>query len=176
MGMLVRLFLFASSFSIALLLIAVRLWDPHRDLAYIAAVTAVVLLLPAVLVHWYASKGSSFSGVVTDFDPRGEAVAGYLFGYLLPVTLLDPSDSSDVIVIGAFVIFLSIVYAAADLHYLNPLLPLVGVRVWQVTVEAPDRCHKFMAIGGLRSLELGQGIAVIGSGAVRLIRSERGAR
>lgn len=97
-------------------------------------------------------------------------MTGYLVGYLLPIILVDPSDSSDVIAVAAFVIILSIAYAAADLHYLNPLLPLVGLGVWQLTVDAGDRRHKFMAIGPRSGITFKTRLSVVGNGPVRLVR------
>lgn len=58
MTLVIRLSLFASSFTIALLLIAVRVWDRDRGLALAVLGLAVILVLPAIAIHWYAKAGA----------------------------------------------------------------------------------------------------------------------
>jgi hypothetical protein len=169
--LLTRLALFASSFALVFALVGIRLFDRNVSLACAALIAALVTIVVAALLAWYALGAGDFTGRVTEFDPRGESMAGYLVGYVLPIILVEPRVTSDVIAVGAFVVILSLTYAAADLHYLNPLLPLLGFRVWAVSVRAPDRPHRFVAIGWRMSLEPDLEVQVLGDGPVRFIRA-----
>lgn len=171
MTMLVRLSLFVSSFALAFGLAGVRVIGRDNALALLLIGAAALSLLPAGGVLLYASKGGDFSGRIVDFPRKGEAVTGYLMGYVLPIMLLDPRASSDVTAVALFLVVLSLTYAAADLHYLNPLLPLLGYRIWEVTVAAPDRRHRFVAITRGRQLTFETDVCVVGDGPVRLIRT-----
>lgn len=168
--LIVRLALFVSSFSLAVGVAGVRLIGRDDVLALLFGLAAIVAVVPAAMIGRYAADGGDFNGTVDDFYPRGEAVAGYLVSYLLPVIVLEPRASSDVAAVVVFLVALSVVYTRADLHYLNPLLPLLGYRIWELTVEAPDRCHRFVAITQSRGITFGARVSVIGDGPVRLVR------
>ncbi len=163
--------LFLSSFAIALGLVGVRLLERDLTMAVIFFVAAAASTIPAMFIGRYQLGGQSFSGTVQESAPVGEAVAGYLVSYVLPVILVEPRDSSDVAAVVIFIGILSAVYARAELHYLNPLLPLVGYRVWMLTVAAEDaRRHRFVAVSRASSLALDTKICIVGDGAVRYVR------
>jgi hypothetical protein len=165
-----RLALFASSFAVVFALAGIRVSSQDLRLAYWAWTAACAAIVPAALLVWYAARSADFSGTLTTFDSRGESMGGYLVGYVLPIILVELRDTSSVIAVAVFVLLLSLTYAAADLHYLNPLLPLLGFRVWSVVVTAPDREHRFVAVGWRLTLEVNSRVCVTGDGPVRFIQ------
>jgi hypothetical protein len=167
---LVRISLFASSFAIAFLLVGIRLAGRDDRLALWFFAAGLATVVPAALVVAYTSRAVGFSGTVQSAEQQGESIAGYLVGYLLPVIIAEPRATSDVIAIAVFLIILSLTYAATDLHYLNPLLPLFGFRVWHVVVDAAGTSHDFTAIGWRVEPKLNASICVIGDGAVRWVK------
>ncbi len=168
----VRVALFWSSFSLVALVVGVsRLVHDPAEAVMPFVVAGLVAAIGWIALVWASHRGDH-SGTVRDVEPRGEAIVGYVGSYLLPVILALAGATSDVTVAVAFLVLMSALYALADVHYLNPLLPLAGFRVLLLKVEAGGKPESFIAIArGYPAI--GEEVCIMGEGQVRIVRLKR---
>lgn len=129
----VRFSLFLSSYAPASFILALRYasTDPGLAIRLVALTTA--LSISAALAFRILSQGNEDQMTVITADQQREAFTSYLLGYLLPVILVDLSDTSAVTAVMVFLLILGIVFVRSNLVYLNPLLALAGYRLFAVT-------------------------------------------
>jgi hypothetical protein len=124
--------LFLSSYSPAFLIIAVRSFNNSWGLFWIAlglgAVSAGAFLIFIRVVR----GGSPFVVEVDHIEPRDSDLAAYVATYLLPFVLVPSATAQDVIGLGLFLFFIGLLWVNSGMLYLNPLLSLVGYRLYVV--------------------------------------------
>jgi hypothetical protein len=67
-----------------------------------------------------------------DVENRDPDVAAYAATYLLPFLTVFAEDWRDLLSLAAFLAFLGVVYVRSRLIYVNPVLALLGFRLWRV--------------------------------------------
>ena len=129
----VRGALFLSSYAPATLILAIRYAGSDVCRALLLVALTVALLVVAAAAYTILSTGSEDDLRVLYAEQQREAFTSYLLGYLLPVILVDLSDTSAVTAVVVFLLFLGLVFIRSNLTYLNPLLALAGFRLFSIT-------------------------------------------
>lgn len=128
--------LFISSYSPALLILAVRSYDRSCVLFWVSLGLAALSAGAFLLFIRVARRGGPFRAVVEDVEPRDADLAAYVATYLLPFIVVFGATTQDVIALALFLVFVGVLWINSDLLYLNPLLALVGYHVYVVRIRA----------------------------------------
>jgi uncharacterized membrane protein len=72
---------------------------------------------------------------VAEVRRRGTEVAGYILGYLMPFLQVPFEGFKQAIALTIFFLALCVVYVSSNMVYLNPMLNLVGFRLYEVTLK-----------------------------------------
>jgi hypothetical protein len=124
--------LFLSSYMPMFILIGLRSIDRAN---LIAAASGVLILLGALgMLAFILTARTKAAGdyELLDVESRDQDVAAYAATYLLPFLTVFSEDWRDVLSLAAFIGFLGIVYVRSRLIYVNPVLALLGFRLWRV--------------------------------------------
>lgn len=124
--------LFLSSYSPLLLVFALLNTFGNGAPSVVCAVLAAVgaMGLP-VMIRLNASTASHPVNVATA-TPRDGDVLAYVASYLVPFASINADSTRERIAVGVFIGLIAVLYVRTEMFYVNPLLALVGVRVFAV--------------------------------------------
>jgi len=127
---------FLSSFAPLFLILALRFDDVGLRVACSALCALGVLSLQLQLWHLRRSNTTPMRmDVVRDL---GAEVAGYAATYLLPFVAAPEPTAVDILTYGLFLFVIGIIYIRSNMVQINPLLYLLGYRVWSVRSDGWD--------------------------------------
>jgi hypothetical protein len=138
-------------------------------LAMLLALLTAALLVLAGTAYAILSTGFDDDMRVVSAEHQREAYTSYLLGYLLPVILVDLSDSSAVTAVLVFLVFLGLIFVRSNLVYLNPLLALAGFRLFAVSgtlATAPKDRTSVLVLTRVAHLARGDCLALRGADPV----------
>lgn len=125
--------LFLSSFAPLFLALALRFQTHWLRFACLALFLIGSSWIWAALAFW---KGRSpLTVIVASCDDRGPDVGGYVAAYLLPLLVVPEPSAGD---LGAYLVILltiGVVYVRSRMMQLNPMLYVMGYRVYSITTE-----------------------------------------
>jgi hypothetical protein len=98
-------------------------------------VAVVGLLLPA-LIFLIARRLAPQSLRVESSQIRDGDALAYIATYLVPFAAITATTARERGAIGLFVFLIAVLYVRSELFYINPLLALVGYRLFQVATPA----------------------------------------
>ncbi len=127
--------LFLSSYSPALLILAVRAYHHSTPLFTATLAVAIVSAAAFLLFIRLARKGGPFRAELEDVEPRDGDLAAYVATYLLPFIVVFGATTQDVIALGLFLFFIGVLWINSRMLYLNPLLALAGYHVYVVRLH-----------------------------------------
>jgi hypothetical protein len=130
---LVRALLFLSSYALLFGLLALMLWASAAAWVALGLALAGTAWLFALLAA--ARRGSPDPYPVVAVKDMGGEVAGYVVGYLLPLLVHPEPTARELIAYAAFLVVVGLIYVQSDLVHINPLLYVLGHRVFAVRVE-----------------------------------------
>ena len=123
-----RLRLFLSSYVPLFAIAAVRLdGTPVRVALAVLAVAGIASLISLVRVSKRVEPRRVSPSAVTDL---GSEVASYLATYLLPFLMVGEPDAADIVAYALVLATIAIVFVKSDMMGVNPLLYLLGDRVY----------------------------------------------
>jgi hypothetical protein len=122
--------LFLSSYSPALLILAVRSFDHSWGLFGASLGVAVLTDVAFLLFMKVAQQGGPFRAKVKDVEPQDAELAAYVATYLLPFVVVFGATIQDVIALALFLFFIGLLWVNSGMIYLNPLLALLGYHVF----------------------------------------------
>jgi hypothetical protein len=132
-GLVLRSRLFVSSFAPLFVIFAIRFQD--RGLQLACAGLAAFGIATLILLLRAARRIEPDPHRIETVADRGAEVAGYVATYLLPfVTVTEPS-TRDVVAYLTFVLVIGVVYVRSEMIQINPVLYLLGYRVWKITTS-----------------------------------------
>ena len=99
-------------------------------LACLGLAAAGVVLLPAVLLPTLALKTQDLE--VASAEVRDGDALAYIATYLVPFAAVTARDGRERAALGVFVALLAVLYVRGELFYVNPLLAVVGYRLFKV--------------------------------------------
>ena len=127
----VRLFLGSYAPLFAILAIRFRdrwLWIACGLLSGFAVVNVLLILRAARRIEPDPHR-------IERITDRGGEVAGYLATYLLPFVTVSEPSTRDLLAYAAFILLVGIVYIQSKMIQINPILYLMGLKVFSVTTE-----------------------------------------
>ena len=129
--MLVRLRLFASSFAPLFAVAAIRFESRNLGVACaMLALLGIVTLL--LLLRSSTKKISPRHATPTAVRDLGSDVAAYMASYILPFVAVQEPTALDLVGYGLVLVVLAVVFVNSDLIGVNPVLYLLGYRVYSV--------------------------------------------
>jgi hypothetical protein len=165
--------LFVSSYSPALLILAVRAFDRSWTLFWLSLGLATVAAASFYLFIRVARRGGPFRASVVDIEARDAELAAYVATYLLPFVVVFGATPQDVVALALFLIFIGLLWLDSGLIYLNPLLALARYRVYVVQLEplgagSAARLPRSILLSRQRNLRIGDQVEAdrITSGAL----------
>jgi hypothetical protein len=96
------------------------------------AVAAIGLALLVVLYKVARRFAPSDLNVTSSQIRDGDAIA-YIATYLVPFAAVAVTTARERGALGLFVLLIAVLYVRSELFYINPILALVGYRLFQVT-------------------------------------------
>ena len=149
MGLMLKLFLFICAYSpLISILLFLNLPDafPLWLLILIGIVPLGVALILCIFIY---SKTKSISGCeplyIEKIEDKTNEVVAYIIPYVLSIVSLQISGIRGVFVIGILLLMLFAVYANSSMIYINPLMTLVGYRLYKIEYTAnrndTTKCH-----------------------------------
>jgi hypothetical protein len=124
--------LFLSSYTPLFLLIALRSVGRANVLATVSGALTVAGL-GGTFLFLYAVRGKTPGEYqLLEVENRDPDVAAYAATYLLPFLTVFSGSWQDLSSLAAFVAILGVVYVRSRLIYVNPLLAVIGFRLWRV--------------------------------------------
>jgi len=145
-----RITLFVGSYTPLALIFVVLYVGKQNVVAAIAGVCFVIGLLgPRVLLWLVATDTEPLTDKVVEGHTRGDEVMGYVAGYLIPFLALNLADWRQMLCLIIFVGILGYLYVTTDMLYINPILSLMGYKVYDVTLEKNGR-YRIISHGRLR--------------------------
>jgi hypothetical protein len=124
--------LFLSSYSPLFALVAIRSIGTSAVLAITSALLALAGIFGTVLFLFAVRQKTPGSYDLLEVENRDSDVAAYAATYLLPFLTVFSGTWEDLASLAGFVLILGIVYVRSRLIYINPLLSLLGFRLWKV--------------------------------------------
>jgi len=124
--------LFLSSYTPLFFLVAIRSIGTSDVLTIISGILTIGGLIGTGLFLFAVRRKTLGSYDLIDVENRDPDVAAYAATYLLPFLTVFSGTWQDLVSLAAFVIILGIVYVRSRLIYVNPLLSLLGYRLWRV--------------------------------------------
>ena len=137
MTVLARLVLFASSYAPAAALLGVRVLDSHPDRAFGLFAVAFALTVAVAFIPKLLARPQPHPVTLVDSDDEATRLTDYVVAYLLPFIFVDVRDTYAVIAAFILLTFVGVLYIRLRLVYLNPLMALLGYRVWRVKYTVP---------------------------------------
>jgi hypothetical protein len=132
---LIRLELGLAAFAPALALLAVR--ARSSELVWLFVIPAVAGLIVFVYGAAAVARGNPEPFAFDVIEDRSTEVIGHVTAYVLPL-LVPPSASTEQIVITAVVLaFIIHIHVATGRVHVNPLLYLLGYRVYSASTRGP---------------------------------------
>lgn len=113
----------------------IRSWSSVDRLVLVLVLGLLgALALPALLALYRSTATSRLA--ITQAEPRDADVLGYVASYLVPFASTQLQAPRERLAIGLFVAMIGILYVRGELFYINPLLALVGIRIFKATTLA----------------------------------------
>lgn len=164
MTVLARSALFLSAFLPVFLLLVPRVWQANQPLAIGLVGASVLIASVAAMAFWLLGRGAVRHATVVAADGHAESLIGFVFGYIVPLTLIDGRDSYVVAVNAIAFLFMLVVAVRTEVVYLNPLLSLFGQHVVSLEVKADGGASEnIVVIVGRPDLRGGARLEISGS-------------
>lgn len=123
--------LFISSYAPLFAMLALRFQSPVLVVSFSAAAligagTLILMLRAARRIHPQPHE-------IKAVADEGPEVAGYVATYLLPFLTVPEPSGRELLAYLLFLILVGVVYVRSEMVRINPLLYLLGYRLWEVT-------------------------------------------
>jgi len=137
---LARLLLFFSSYIPLIIIFSIRCFDINRVLSISGFIVSLVLFLILVYIMFVLRKLSVVNLTVKKVSVKSSDLLAYMFSYILPFLGLHLDNPLEVISVIIFFSMLAIVYVNSNMIYINPMLSILGYRIYEVT-DANDNVY-----------------------------------
>jgi hypothetical protein len=103
----------------------------------------------SLLLTWayfsYMLRGAVEQKKVTQFVKRDTEVMGYIASYLVPFVAFQLGNWRQLVALSVFIVVLLVIYVHSNMIYINPMLNIVGYRLYEIEVEQSKRTHYYIA-------------------------------
>jgi len=125
--------LFISSYALLFVLLGLRFQAmPLRIGCFVIGALGIIVLLAIVRG---IGRAEPEKRRIERVDDRGADVAGYLVTYLLPFLVVTEPGIGDIAAYVLFIVIVGVIYVRSGMIYVNPLLYMLGYRLFSVTVS-----------------------------------------
>jgi len=131
-----RLLLFVSAFAPLFLIWGLRTWPSGIAWAFIVLV--LIGLGGTGLVMGVARRDEGEGVTLTHVETRQSDVAAYIVTYLIPFVTAPLITPQDWLAVAVFLLLLLAVYVSSDLLSVNPVLSLLGLRLFRVKFDTRE--------------------------------------
>jgi hypothetical protein len=114
------------------LLIALRSINHSDGIAIAGGVLTLLGCAGTATFLWAARRKAAGDYQLLEVENRDSDVAAYAATYLLPFLTVFSGAWQDVASLAAFIAIIGLVYVRSRLIYVNPVLALLGFRLWRV--------------------------------------------
>jgi len=114
------------------LLIALRSINHSDGIAIAGGVLTLLGCAGTATFLWAARRKAAGDYQLLEVENRDSDVAAYAATYLLPFLTVFSGAWQDVASLAAFIAIIGVVYVRSRLIYVNPVLALLGFRLWRV--------------------------------------------
>ncbi|HLG60385.1 MAG TPA: hypothetical protein VKY19_00520 [Ktedonosporobacter sp.] len=145
-GMRVMLF-FCSYFPLTFIIsiLAIGLW-PWWVIALLFCTLGLgSLALTWVYFSWMLRRQYVEQKRVVNFARRDSEVMGYIASYLIPFVSFQLGSWQQIFALGIFLTVLLIIYVHSNMIYINPMLNVVGYRLYEIEIEHSQGTHYYIA-------------------------------
>lgn len=133
--------LFLSSYMPLFLLLGLRSIHRSTGIAIVSGVLTVCGATGTILFLRAARKKTPGLFQLLEVENRDPDVAAYAATYLLPFLTVFSGEWQDYTSLGAFIVILGVIYVRSRLIYVNPVLALLGFRLWRVIPLTAGAAH-----------------------------------
>jgi hypothetical protein len=164
-----RVLMFLSSYVPLFALLAVEATKRGDVAPWVFAGLAGLGLLSFAIVVAATFSRQKDDIVVDEVHREHEQVAGYVASYILPLVTLQFETWQDDVVLGGFIALIGVIYVQANLIHLNPLLPLVNLRIFRiryhtnVQAEHPPTAEAFVVVRGVPEVGKSMSVRMLGT-------------
>lgn len=135
-SLVIRIILFVSSYAPLLVLFGV-LNSFGNEVTRWACLGLALLSVIALAVFWIKAKNLPAKMMtISASKPKDIEVLGFFATYVVPFTTVSSPDLTRQLGLVVFLLVTGGIYLANDLYYMNPVLALAGVRVYEVTTPS----------------------------------------
>jgi hypothetical protein len=138
----VRCMLFFSSYFPLMLIFSVLLRETQPSWAIgILAFGIVSLLVTFIYMRSRWNNSGRSQTKITSVARRDENVLSYIATYLIPFVSFPLNGFDQVFALLIFVGVLLILYVNSNMIYINPMFNLVGLHLYEITIESDQMPH-----------------------------------
>jgi len=133
--MLIKLWLFLSSYSLLIFIFSLLQYKKHPYVAislFIIASFSVIITI--VYLQITTKKLGSISKKVTDFKKKDGELASYIVTYLVPFLSLSISSIPEVSALLILVLVIFILYTNSDMLYVNPIFSILKFKIYEAKI------------------------------------------
>lgn len=128
--------LYLSSYMPLFAILSLENAGAHNIVAALFILLAIFGLAGAAIVPSVGRRNaSSIPDTVIRCEERGDELMGYISAYLIPFLGFDLSNWRYGVALALFLSYLGYLYVTTSMIYVNPLLRLLGYRVYAVDLE-----------------------------------------
>lgn len=145
-GLIVRCLLFLSSYFPLLLIFGIFLLD--QRLAWAIALFLLGLFslgTLALYLAWHKKHGARSQDTLVNFQRRDSDVMAYIASYIIPFVTFPLAGWQQITALVIFVGVLLVIYINSNLLYINPMLNMVGLHLYEVHLEHSKSAHFLIA-------------------------------
>lgn len=103
--------------------------NPYKWI-FFSFIVLLFLLSILIIYRFVFSKSNRQFTISGEFEKTGDSVISYIFTYLVPLLSMDINNGNSLLINFLLFIFIGIIYVSQDLIYLNPILGLLGYKVY----------------------------------------------
>ena len=130
-----RLLLFFSSYFPLFLIFFVLLVKERPWLAFGILAVGTLGLVGMFIYLWMVNRLEPTLIEAAEVRRRGAEAMGYIVGYLMPFVGIPFAGIRQSIALVIFLFALCVVYVSSNMVYLNPMLNLLGFRLYEITLK-----------------------------------------
>jgi hypothetical protein len=132
----VRCMLFICSYFPLTVIFGILYWSQQPLLSIVVVILGLLgLIVTLVYVFGLSRKMEPTQGKVVERQEKGSDVMGYIAGYIVPFATFPLGGWQQIASFLMFMFVLGVIYVNSEMIRVNPVLNIIGYRLYEVTVE-----------------------------------------
>jgi len=148
MGLILKVLLFICAYSP---LISILIFQKIPDLSWYWILLGILPLLISLffcLLVYFITRANSGSETQTiaDVEDKTNDVVAYIIPYIISLSTFVLDGIRGLIILGILMVLLYAIYANSSMIYINPLLSLIGYRIYKIEISDEKSTDRAMLI------------------------------